>query len=142
MPKWEAAWVDRGNVLSTGLVSLASGARTNSGTEIANQTNLDEVGKVKLSVTFASGPAAGARVDIFMLTSPDSDGYEDGASGVDPGNHTLVASIPVRGITTAQVLMSNVFGLQPAPTKFILSNQTTATFPTGGSTVKLYTANK
>jgi hypothetical protein len=139
--KWEAGYVDRSDVLTTELNSLANDARTNAGTELANQTNLDQYGILKVSVTFGSNPSSGAYVNIYAVRSPDGDGYEDGSSTVDPGSHTLVATIPVRATTSAQVLISRPFTLEPAPTKFILENKTGQAFPASGSTVKLYTTN-
>ena len=90
--KWEATWSDRGTVLGTELNSLANDARTNAGTEVANQTNLDRFGKFELTVTFGTAPSAGARVEIHMVTAPDGSNYEDGSSSIDPGAHTLVAT--------------------------------------------------
>lgn len=140
--KWEATWVDRGTVLGTELNSLANDARTNAGTELANQTNLDRFGKVELTVTFGSAPSAGARVEIYMVTAPDGSNYEDGSSSVDPGAHTLVASIPVRATTAAQRLASRLFDLEPVKTKFILLNKTGQAFPSSGSVLKLFSTNE
>lgn len=138
--KWQS-WSDRSNVLSTELNSLASGSRTNAGTELANQTNKDQFGKLEISVTFGSAPAAGGTLEIYMVTAPDGTNYEDGSSSVDPGAHTLIITIPVRNTTSAQRLMSRRFELDPAKTKFILRNNTNQSFPSSGSTLKLYTTN-
>lgn len=139
--QWEAAWNSEGNVLSTELNSLADGSRTNAGTEVDNSTNLDQYGKVEINVTFGSAPSAGAYVDLHAVTAPDGTNYEDGSSSVDPGSHTMVARIPVRATTSAQRLMSRVFPLEPAKTKFILVNQTGQAFPASGSTVELFSSN-
>lgn len=139
--KWEAGWVSRSNVLSTELNALANAARTAAGTEVDNATNLDQYGKVEINVDFVSAPSAGAYFDLHMLTAPDGTDYEDGSGSVDPGSHTLVARIPVRADTAAQRLMSRVFPLEPAKTKFILLNQSGQAFPATGSTVELFTTN-
>jgi hypothetical protein len=139
--KWEAAWNSRGNVLTTQLNSLADGSRTAAGAEISNQTNLDQYGKLELNVTFGSVPGTGAYVAIYQVTAPDGTNYEDGSSSVDPGMHTCIARIPVRGTTSAQRLMSPVFQLQPAKTKYLLENQAGQAFPASGSTVELFTSN-
>lgn len=139
--KWEASWTSRSTVLTTELNSLGNGSRTNAGTELANQTNLDQYAKVELQVTFGSAPSAGGYVQIHMVTAPDGSNYEDGSSSVDPGLHTVVCSIPLRAVTSAQRLTSPVFALQPAKTKFILYNGSGQAFPSSGSTLTLYTDN-
>jgi hypothetical protein len=139
--KWASGWTSRGTVLTTELNSLAASSRTNAGTEISNQTNLDRYGVLELQVTFGSAPSSGGYLELYMVTAPDGTNYEDGSSSNDPGGHTLAAIIPVRATTSAQRLLSAVFGLEPAKTKFILSNQTSQAFPASGSTVTLYTAN-
>ncbi len=138
---WQSAWVDRGDVLDDELDALANGSRTNAGLEIANQTNLDQFGKLELTVDFVSAPSATATVSIYMVTAPDGTNYEDGSSTVDPGAHTLVCTIPVRADTAAQRLCSKVFALEPAKTKFILLNNTGQAFPATGSILTLYTSN-
>lgn len=135
------AWTSEGNVLSTELNSLAAAARTNAGTEVANQTNLDTYGKVEINVTFGSSPTAGGYLNLYMLTAPDGTNYDSGSSSVDPGGHTLIASLVVQASTSAQRLMSPVFALQPSPTKFILENKTSQAFPASGSTVELFSTN-
>jgi len=139
--KWEGAWTSRGNVLTTELNSLADAARTNGGTAIANNTNLDQFGKLEVNVTFSVAPDAGATLLVYMITAPDGTNYEDGSSSVDPGSHTLVDVIPVKASTSAQILMSRMIPLQPAATKFIVSNSTGQAFPASGSTVELFTNN-
>lgn len=138
---WQDVWTSRSTVLTTELNSLTDGSRTNAGTEITNNTNLDQYGKLELSVTFGTNPSAGAYVQIHMLTAPGGTNYEDGSSSVDPGLHTVIASIPVRATTSAQRLMTPVFQMQPAKTKFILLNKTGQSFPASGSTLTLYTDN-
>lgn len=139
--KWDAAWTDRGTVLDTQMNSLATNARTEPGTEVANQTNLDKYGKLELTVDFASAPGAGGTLYLFMVTAPDGTNYADGSGSVDPGNHTLVSVLPVRVDANPQRLMSHVFDLEPSKTKFLLLNQTDQIFPASGSVLKLYTQN-
>lgn len=139
--KWAGAWTSRSNVLSTELNSLANTSRTNAGTAVDNSTNLDQYGKLELNVTFGTAPDSGATVKIFMVTAPDGTNYEDGSSSVAPGSHTLVDIIPVKASTSAQRLMSRIIPLQPAPTKFLLENQTGQAFPATGSAVELFTNN-
>lgn len=138
--KWSAAWTSRGNVLTAELNALASAGVSAAGTEVDNATNLDTWGQLKLSVTFATNPSAGGYVNVYMVTAPDGTNYED--SGTSTPVHRLVASIPVRAVTTAQVVNSKPFPLEPAKTKFFLENQAGFAFPASGSTVALFTANE
>ncbi len=138
---WDAAYTSRSTVLTTELNSLGSGSRTDGGTELSNQTNLDQYGVLEIQVTFASSPAAGSYLQLHMITAPNGTNYEDGSSSVDPGAHTVVANVPVRATTNAQRLLTDLFVLKPGKTKFILYNGTDKSFPASGSTVTLYTAN-
>lgn len=138
---WQAVWNSRGNVLSTELNSLAAGSRTNAGTAVANQTNLDQYGKLEINVTFGTAPTAGGVLTLYMITAPDGTNYDDGSSSVDPGDHRVLLAVPVRATTSAQILMTPVFRLEPATTKFLLTNDTDQAFPASGSTVELFTAN-
>ena len=140
--KWEGQWTDRSTVLGTELNSLADAARTVAGTEVDNSVNHDRYGKFELTVDFVSAPSAGAYVEVYMITAPDDSNYEDGSDSVDPGAHNLVTSIPVRATTAAQRLTSRVFELQPAKTKFLLTNKTGQPFPSSGSVLKLYSGNE
>lgn len=121
--KWEAAWVDRGSALSTELNALAADARTAAGAETDNSVNLDQWGKLELTLAALSGaPASGAYVEIYMITAPNGGGvYEDGSDSVDPGAHKLLDRIPVRASALAQRLTSRIFRLEPAKTKFLLA---------------------
>lgn len=139
--KWVDPWVQRANLLTTELNALAAGSRSAAGTELANQTNLDQYGKLEVTVDFVSAPAANGYFNVYMVTAPNGTNYEDGSNTIDPGTHTLVAIIPVRADSAAQRLASSVFMLQPAKTKFILENKTDQAFPASGSIVNLYTTN-
>jgi hypothetical protein len=139
--KW-TAWTSRSTVLTTELNNLAAAARTVAGTEIVNSTNLDQYGKLELNVDFVSAPTAGGYFQIHMVTSPAGAAtYEEGSDTIDPGTHTVVAVLPVVATTAAQRLMSPVFAMQPARTKFLLLNSCSQAFPATGSTLTLYTCN-
>lgn len=139
--KWEAAWVDRGSVLSTELNSLAAGTRTAASTEYANQTNLDQYGVLELAVDFVSAPAAGGSCKVWMIQALDGTNYEDGDASDQPSNNAVVAVIDIRAVTEAQRRRSGLITLLPGKTKFLLTNDTDQAFPASGSTLKLYTTN-
>lgn len=133
--KWEAAWNSEGNVLTTELNALSDAGLSAAGTEVDNSTNLDQYGKLELTVDFVSAPSAGAFCDIYMITAPDGTNYED----TNVGNK--VTSIPVAASTAAQRLTSRMFPLQPSKCKFLLENRTGQPFPATGSILKLYSTN-
>jgi hypothetical protein len=138
---WDTAFNSRGNVLSTELNSLADAAFTAVGTEITNNTNLDQYGLLQLNVTFGTNPSAGAYVNIYMVTAPDGTNYEDGSATVLPAQACLIASIDIRASTTAQKRRTGLLTLLPAKTKFILENKTGQAFPASGSTLVLFSTN-
>ena len=139
--KWAGAPTSRGSVLSTELNSLSNGSYTAAGSAIDNSANLDVYGWVELAVTFGSAPSAGGYVNVYAVQALDGTNYEDGGGSVAPGKHLLVATIPVRAVTTAQRVRSRRFTLDPAKTKYVLEDQTGQAFPASGSTLTLYTAN-
>jgi len=139
--QWQSAPTSRGNVLSTELNSLADAARTDAGTEIDNSVNLDTYGCLEMNVTFGTAPGAGGYVALYIVTAPDGTNYSDGSSTVDPGADTLVLSIPVRAVTTAQRKITKWFPLPPCKLKFILRNESGQAFPASGSTVELFADN-
>ena len=139
--KW-AGWTSRGTVLGAELNALASAWRSAAGTEIDNATNKDMFGQLELQVTFGTAPSAGGYVEIYMINALGGTDYEDGSNTVDPGAHKLIDRIPVRAVTTPQRLTGRVLTLNPAKTKFLLSNGSGQAFPASGSTLTLYTMNR
>lgn len=139
---YQAAWNDRGNVLTTQLDALADDDRSDVGAEIDNGVNLDTIGKVELNVDPVGAMAADATVEIHMVTAPDNSNFQDGSDSADPGPHTLVAVIKMRAVATPQRVMSPPFPLEPAKTKFLLLQRTGTAWPATDTTLKLYTANE
>ena len=136
---WDAVFTDEGDVLDGGLDSLADGARTAAGAEYDNSADLFQYGKLELIVDFVSAPDAGAYCLVHMITAPDGTNYCDGSASVDPGDHKIVAVIPILASTAAQRASSNIFRLEPAKTKFLLTNETGQAFPASGALVALFT---
>ena len=139
---WQtAAWVSRGTVLTTELNGLTvATAFSAAGTEIANQTNLDKYGKLEVNLATIT-PAAGGYINLYMITAPGGTNYEDGSATINPGAHTLIASIPLRNAAGAIRVMTGVIFLEPAKTKFLLENASGVTLNASGNTVTLYTTN-
>lgn len=139
--KWEGAWTSRGTVLTTELNSLAASTWKGPGTEIDNSTNLDQYGKFELHLEYASAPAAGAYVAIAMVTAPDGSTYDDESATENPGEHNIVASIPVILSADTKCYMSGIIRLQPSKCKFYLYNGGSTALEASGNTVELFTCN-
>lgn len=140
--KWEAAMSDRGTVLTTELNSVGDTSWSTAGSEIDNSSNLDEYGLLKLAVTFGAAPGATGYVDVYLITAPDGTNYDTLDSDNDPRGDRLIASIAVIDTTSAQLRHSAVFGLPPTKMKFVLRNRSGQSFPSSGSTLRLFTANE
>jgi len=139
--KWEAVWTSRGTVLTTELNSLANGAYSAVGTEIDNSVNLDQYGKAEIYLGSLS-PAAGAYVQLHMNTAPGGTNYEDVPAAANPANHTVVAVIPLNTTATSvKRVMTPMFVMQPAKTKFVLYNAAGVALAATTNTVTLYTTN-
>jgi len=140
--KWSATGTDRGNVLSTELNSLADAGWSAAGTELANQTNLDEFCDLVLAVTFGSNPSGTKRIDVYMVVAADGTNYEDGSDTVAPQQKNLIGSFELRASTSAQKLALKRIVLLPFKTKFLIQNKSGQSFPSSGSTIKAYTYNE
>jgi len=139
--KWEAGWTSRSTVLTTQLNSLANGAYSAAGTEIDNSSNLDQYGKLEISLASLS-PSGAAYVQVHMITAPGGTSYEDAPASTNLCGHTIVASIPLDSTaSSAKRVMSGVFQMQPAKTKFVFYNSAGVALASSGNTVTLYTAN-
>ena len=134
---------DRSTVLTTELVSLASGNYSGPGTELANQTNKDVWAQAELVVDFVSGPTLGSVVQLYAVISRDGTNYEQGgatAGGIAPPETALVATFQLDDTTAAQRVMSNPFRLRgPFKHKFIARNRSGQSFPASGSTIAVST---
>ena len=140
--KWAAAFTDRGNVLTTEMNSLADGAWSASGPAYTNTTNLDQLGKVELNVTFGTAPAATGFVVIYMIEAPDGTNYDTIDTDNDPRADKQITQMNVIDTTNAQRRISpGLFIIPPGAVKFSLQDKAGQAFPASGSTLKLYTAN-
>ena len=140
--KWEAAFTSRSTVFTTELNSLAAATWKGPGTEIDNSTNLDTYGKLEINLEYASAPAAGASISIAMVTAPDGTNYESESATEEPGNHNIIATIPVILSADAKRYMSGIFPLQPCKISFYFYNGGSTALEATGNTVELFTCNE
>lgn len=138
---WQGAPTSRSTIMSTELNSLAAGSWTNAGTEVDNSTNNDKYGWFELAFTFATSPAAGAFLTIYIVTAMDGTTYADGSSSVDPGPEMAVLNVTARAVNTAQNKQYGPVILPPSKFKIIVKNNGSTALASSGNTVKLYTDN-
>lgn len=141
--KWEGAWVDRGNVLTTEMNSLANDAYIlqSVASAIANQTNLDQYGMFELDLA-SLDPSAGGCVEVYGVRSLDGGStYEDTPGTNNPATHLLLAVIPLDEASSAKNAFSKPFWFDPNATKFCVKNRAGVAFASSGNTLKLWTNN-
>lgn len=91
-------------LFTTGSAAVASGARSVLSADLDNTANLDDWAQFELVVTFATGPTAGKRINLYAIPELDGANYIDGSDSVAPAANTLVGWTFVRNVTTAQRL--------------------------------------
>lgn len=139
--KLEAASI--ATLASTELNSLAAGSGA-LGAEYDNATNLYIWGLLELAVDFASAPAAGGLVDVYLIPAPDGTNYVDnttGASEYAPST-TYLGAFPIQATANAQRISLGLGGpvkveLPPTKFKIFVINNTNQAFPASGSTIKM-----
>lgn len=141
--KWQAGPVSRSTILTTELNAHPNNTMSAAGTAIVNTTNLDTLGELELKVTFVSAPTdAAPTVDVYFAKSLDGTNYSSApvTGGVDCAQLFFV-SIPVRKVTSAQVITVGPLLLPSGNWKPYVDNQTGVAFPATLSTLALYTEN-
>lgn len=111
------------DVITSGMSSLANGARVASGT-ISNGTDRYTHMAVELQLghatnVFAANPSAGAFFSLFAV--PNMTGTAlDGSTSVAPTADLFIGSIAVRGSTTMTAMRVGTFNLEIPPFDFTL----------------------
>jgi len=109
--------------------SLAAGAYSAQGGWSIDNTAGNLYLACALDVTFATAPAAGGYVGIFLM--PDISGwwaFPDGSASVVPQPELMVGSFSVRASTSAQWLVYPRIIAPPGYFNFMLYNGTTQAF--------------
>lgn len=127
-------------LLSTGLNSLANGSRVVSNA-IANGTDLYLYADFECSFASAVFPAGGY-VSLYILESLDGTNYEDGDASTTPTSQALLATVPFRNATAAQIHSVRGIVLPPASFKILLINNTGVTLASSGNTLKMMRYNE
>jgi hypothetical protein len=128
------------SLITTGLDSLANGARAVSAA-VDNATGLYLYADFECN--FASAAfAAGAYVSLYLLESIDATNYEDGSTSVTPTAQALIANIPFRNATAAQIHAARGIVLPPTNFKILLINNTGVALAASGSTLKCIRYNE
>src|SRR5579883_1505057 len=108
--QWGNAWSFGQHVLQDAqLDSLANGNRTTVGLAFNNSSTLAQYGILRCTLTFGSAPSSGGSVWIYMIQQVDGSNYADGSDTVDPGVQNIIAFVPVKAVTTQQIVDSPIF---------------------------------
>jgi len=144
--KWEAAPSSSALITtgaSPGNASLANDTLSAAGTEYANQTSLNTYAIFEFQGTWSGGAPSDAEptVDIFWRVKLDGTNSVDApVTGGAQQGPLYLTSIPVRKITSAQRLRSEIVLLPPVAGTIYLDNQSGATLAASWA-VTIYTAN-
>jgi hypothetical protein len=90
---------------------------------------------LELLVTYGVAPAATGRCVIYIAPSVDGSNYADMVSGSEP-NNLVVATIPLRTVTSAQRLVTRRVLMPPGLFKLALKNIAGQTMAASGNTLK------
>ena len=132
--KWAAFGESLTAYLSTGLNSLANGAFSALGADIANQSDLYEWMELELVLgTQGSARSAGAAVDIYGSFAADDTNY--GSDSVQGLVSNFVARFDLDAATTARTL-TVITRIYPVKFKLQALNVTGQAFPPTGNTLR------
>lgn len=93
--------------------------------EIDNTANCDRYMDIRLHTQHASAPSAGGYYAVYLVQALDGTNYADGADGsVIPPAPTLICVLPVRAVTTAQIVDFKFIPMPPSKFKIITINKT------------------
>ncbi len=138
--RWDAALSDRGLVLEGELDSLANNTNSALGDEVDNDDNKDQYGMLEVLVEFATTPTTGAYLAVYQLIAPGGT-YEDGGGAATAPTHAWVANLHVPLATGPHRLITPMFWMKPAKTKFFIRNATGVAMVSSGSSARLFTGN-
>jgi hypothetical protein len=133
-----AAFTDRGDVISTGLNSLADATISAAGTEVDNSTNLDTHAVVEV-VLASLNPTGNPYVSIYMTTAPDGTNYQDAPVTGGTNQNMLLCTIPIPTGSAAKRVISKMVRIPPMKLKLYLDNQLNVALGASGNTVAFYT---
>lgn len=127
-------------LMSTELNALANNARALGGA-IDNLAARNQFADFELDVTFASAPAAGGSVALYLLPALDDTNHADGSNTLAPQASLWVGNFQLRADTSAQRLVLRGVALPPLKFKPLIENAAGQSFPSSGSTLRFRTYN-
>lgn len=126
-------------LLTTECNSVASGSYCTLGAEVNNSTGQNAI---YTDVVFTAGgtftPTNPASIACWLLVAPDGTNYEDGTSSVAPGRPADFQINIRNGSTITPVQAARQVVLPSGKFKALCQNNTGATFPSSGNTIKAY----
>ena len=120
------------NVLTTGLNSLANGARAISAAQ-DNTSALYLYADFELEVEFAVAPTEGNPVDLYIVPSIDGVQYADGSDSVQPPQNCFAGHFAARAVNSDQILAVRDVPLPPSLWKAVLRNSSGQTMEATGN---------
>lgn len=133
-------WSAPSSVISlqtTGMNSLANGARVVSSTQADNR---EQYGDFEMVATFGSAPTADSPVYLYFLEAPDGTNLEDGSTSVTPSASPDVI-FTVRAVTSAQRIARTRVVLPNGDYQVLLVNSSGQAMAASGNTLKMWTYN-
>ena len=124
-------------VLSTELNAIAAAGNTAASAVIDQDASRDVYAAFELAVTYATGPAAGAFVTLYLLPTLDGTNYPDGDATIDPPPNLLAATFPIRSVATAQRVVVRDVVLPSSDFKVVCTNEASTAFSASGHTLKM-----
>lgn len=132
------AFIDRGNLASTVLDSLADATLSAALTELNNASNLDT--HVLIEVNLGSlNPTGSPYLELYMTKAPDGTNHEEAPVIAGTDRNTRIATIPVPTGSATKRVMTGILLLPPFKVIFYIGNQTNVTLAASGNTVDVYT---
>lgn len=135
--KWDAygtfTTIIAGADVAPTLKGLSSGG-FKIGSAIDNSSSLNMLADFDLQVRFASAPAAGGFVLLYLVPAVDGTNYADGSDSIEPSSALLVGAFPVRATGDQQRVVLRAVLLPPGLFKPLIKN--------GGSTAFTSTDNE
>ena len=131
--KWDAP-TSRTSGISAATAATDAGTV---GSEIDNETNLDQFCDIHLQWSYGTSPTANKTLLLYLLRKVDGTNYEDGDASTQPSRNLVLAVSPPADTSTHHAAVERV-PIPPHPVKALLWNDGTGQTVTATVTIKTY----
>ena len=117
--KWVAGWTAETVLVSDG-AALTTVTYSAVSAEYDNTVGLYQYAMFDMAGTWGATPAAGGYIQLHLIQDIGTGTYEDGNTSptIAPGMHTVLSVIPIRAVSTAQLITSGPRPIIIPPNKF------------------------